>query len=139
MANKIKSKWDSLDKNIQKWATRLGAIATIIGIVAAGGSWLINNINDDLASKIESQTTQLQDEVQKLSDKVEEKNKQTDLQLTRLELMTLMETNPKNVIEIERLARYYFVDLKGDFYMTSVYSIWAEQYGGDTSFVAYHD
>lgn len=52
--------------------------------------------------------------------------------------MTLIQNTPHNVVEIERLAKTYFIDLKGDLYMTSVYSAWAKEYGGDTSFVVYH-
>lgn len=136
--NKIKSKWDKLDERVQKWATRLGAIATIIGFVAAGGGWLIHQVDNAVASHIEAQTTEIQTEVkniqgevEKLSDKVESQDKQTDLQLTRLELLTLMNDNPHNVVEIEKVARHYFQDLNGDWYMSDLYSKWAKTYGGD--------
>jgi len=129
--SKIKSRWDSLDKNVQKWATRLAAIATIIGIVTAGGGWIIHQLDNAVATHIETQTTAIQNEVQKLSDKVDAQDKQTDLQLTRLELMTLIDNNPHNVVEIEKVATHYFQDLKGDWYMSEMYSRWAKQYGGN--------
>ena len=129
--SKIKSKWDSLDERVQKWATRLAAIATIIGIVTAGGGWLIHQLDNAVATHIETQTTAIQSEVQKLSDKVDAQDRQTDLQLTRLELMTLIDNNPHNVVEIEKVAKHYFQDLKGDWYMSEMYSKWAKQYGGN--------
>ena len=58
---------------------------------------------------------------------------------TRNELLVMMKVDPNNVIGIERLAKYYFIDLKGDMYMTGMYSNWAKKYGGDTSFVVYHN
>ena len=42
----------------------------------------------------------------------------------------------KNEAEIEKVARYYFVKLDGDWYMTGLYSKWAKEYNGDVSFIA---
>lgn len=133
MVSKAKKKWDSLDKNVQKWATRLGAIATIIGIVTAGGGWLIHQVGNAVESCIKAQTAGMQQEIQKLIERVNEHEEQSDLQLTRLELMNLIQLDPNNVIEIEKVAKHYFTDLQGDWYFTSVYGQWAKQYGGDLS------
>ena len=131
---KIKNKWDNLDKGVQKWATRLGAIATIVGVLVAGGGWLIHQVDNAVAMRIETQTESIQQEVQKLSDKVENQDRETELQLTRLELMMLIETDPENIVGIERLARHYFSPpLDGNSYMTSYYTKWAKLYGGDLS------
>lgn len=138
MVNKVKKKWDSLDKNIQKWATRLAAIATIVGVLTAGGGWLIHQVDNAVASRIEDQTTELQQEVQTISTEVKKHEEQSDLQLTRLELMNLIQLDPTNVIEIEKVAKHYFIDLQGDWYLTSVYSKWAKQYGGNMDFVVMH-
>ena len=136
MVNRAKKKWDSLDKNIQKWATRLGAIATIIGIVTAGGGFLIHQVDTAVATRIETQTTQIQQEVQKLSETVEAQDKEQEQRLMRLELMMLMEHDPDNVLGIERLAKEYFSErINGNSYMTSYFTKWAKQYGGDLSIV----
>lgn len=58
-----------------------------------------------------------------------------DQQITRLELSDLIRNQPRNKAAIEKLARYYFVELGGDMWMTDFYSQWAEAYGGDISFV----
>lgn len=131
----VKNKWDNLDKGIQKWATRLGAVATIIGIVTAGGGWLIHQMDNSVASHIEGQTQTLQEQIKDLTEKLSTHEKQSDLQLARIELMNLMDNNPQNVVEIEKVARHYFADLKGDWYMTELYSRWAKQYGGNMEFV----
>lgn len=134
---KIKSKWDSLDKNIQKWATRLGAIATIIGILAAGGGWLIHQVDSAVATRIETQTEsiqtevkEVQSEVQKLSDKTDQQDREAELQLMRLELMVLMENDPSNTVEIEKVAHNYF-SRGGNSYMSSMYARYCKQYGAD--------
>ena len=136
MVNRAKKKWDSLDKNIQKWATRLGAIATIIGIVTAGGGFLIHQVDTAVATRIETQTTQIQQEVQKLSETVEAQDREQEQRLMRLELMMLMEHDPDNVLGIEKLAKEYFSErINGNSYMTAYYTRWAKQYGGDLSVV----
>lgn len=62
-------------------------------------------------------------------------NMEQDLSLKRLELLNLIAHTPENKVEIERVAKHYFVTLKGDWYATKVYSKWAEEHGGDISFV----
>lgn len=127
----VKNKWDSLDKGIQKWATRLGAIATIIGIVTAGGSWLVHQMDNSVASHIEDQTQTLQEQVKDLTEKLATHEKQSDLQLNRLELMMLMDNDPNNTVEIERVAYHYFKELGGNSYMSSLYAKYCKQYGAD--------
>ena len=127
---KIKKKWDSLDKNIQKWATRLGAIATIVGVVTAGGGFLIHQVDTAVATRIEAQTTEIQQEVQKLSETVEAQDREQEQRLMRLELMMLMEHKPENTVEIERLAHQYFRN-GGNSYMTSLYSSYCRTHGAD--------
>lgn len=122
---------DKFDKNVQQWAKRIGAIVTIIGAITAGSSWLISQIDNSLATRIESQTAEMQQEIQKLSNKVDTQDKQTELQLTRLELMSLMENDPTNVVEVEKVAERYFNKLGGNYYMDSEYSGWCQAYGGD--------
>lgn len=136
MVNKVKKKWDSLDKNIQKWATRLAAIATIVGVLTAGGGWLIHQVDNAVATHIEVQTTEIQQEVQKLSEAVEAQDKEQEQRLMRLELMMLMEHDPDNVLGIEKLAKEYFSErINGNSYMTAYYTRWAKQHGGDLSVV----
>lgn len=134
--SKIKTKWDKLDERVQKWATRLGAIATIVGVLVAGGGWLINQVDNAVASHIEAQTTEIQQEVQNLSGTVEAQDREQEQRLMRLELMMLMEHDPDNVLGIEKLAKEYFSErINGNSYMTSYFTKWAKQYGGDLSIV----
>lgn len=128
---KVKNKWDSLDANVQKWATRLGAIATIVGVLVAGGGWLIHQLDNAVATRLESQTSEIQTQVKELADEQARTNKQTELQLTRLELLSLMESDPENVVEIEKVARHYFQTLKGNAYMSSMYTKYCKQYNAD--------
>ena len=108
--------------------TRIGAIvsASIVIITAATGicTWVSNQFQ----SMVSSQISELQQDV-KNTDMRQEQS------LTRLELIMLMEHDPENKAEIEKVARYYFVVLDGDWYMTGLYSKWASEYNGDISFI----
>lgn len=131
MPSKMKNKWDKLDANAQKWAKRLTAFATIIGIATAGFGWVITQLDNSVASRIENQTATLQQEVKEIAKDREATAKQTELQLTRLELMMLMETDPNNTVEIEKVAHHYFVDDHGNSYMSGLYNSWCHNYNGD--------
>ena len=128
---RVKTFWNNLDKKVHTWATRLAAVATIVGVLTASGTWLIHQVDNSLAMRLEDHTASIQQEITALKQQQEESNKQTELQLTRLELMTLMETDPDNIIEIEKIAKKYFQDLKGNAYLSSEYGRWCRKYNAD--------
>ena len=126
-SSKVKSKhslYDRFDKRAQRIAGTVSAILVIGGAVFGAGAW----INDQVTNAISAQISDLKSTMQ-------DSDKQQNQQITRLELMNLMQNDPTNKAAIEKMARYYFVDLSGDQYMTGKYSDWANQYGGDISFV----
>lgn len=135
MASKVKSKWDALDTRVQKIAKLLTGIAAIIGVLAAGTGWLLGQIDTAISKKIEAQTTTLQQEVKQIASDREATAKQTELQLTRLELLLLMETDPDNVVEIEKVAHRYFRVLGGNAYLSSEYSRWCKAYSADCEII----
>lgn len=118
------SLYDKADKHIRKWAGTLGAIATILASVAGVCAWA----SSQFARAVSDQISSFQQEVR-------EADKKTEVQITRLELMTLIDTQPTNVAEIEKVAKHYFKDLEADWYMTSIYSDWAKEYGGDVNLI----
>lgn len=119
-----KSLYDKTDKKIQKWSKTVGALIVLIGAVASVSTWVSNQFQNVIATQIAG----LRAEVQAL-------DKRTDKQITRLELANLIHNQPNNNTEIEKVARYYFVNLDGDWYMTGLYSNWAKEYNGDVSFI----
>lgn len=114
-------------QKIKDLAALISAVLVITTALVGAGHWIVKEVSASTNERIDA-----------LEAKIEANQDENKLAITRLELMTLMETNPENVVEIERVAKTYFVDLKGDLYLTSVYSSWAKEYGGDTSFVVYH-
>lgn len=112
------------DKKIQRISKTIGALVVIIGAVASVSTWISNQFQNAVATQI----ADLRSEIQSL-------DKRTDQQITRLELANLIHNQPNNKAEIEKVARYYFVKLDGDWYMTGLYSTWAKDYDGDVSFI----
>lgn len=131
--SKLATTWDNADK----WAKRvLGAIATIgtiAGIITGITGWVTNQLDSHLDPKLENLASQIEE----LRAGSEKADKTLELSNTRLELTTLIAHNPDNVLEIEKVARYYFIELGGDWYMSQIYSTWAREYGGDLTFVTH--
>ena len=122
-AQKVMDRWDSLNSKTQRIVTTITSAGIIIGAFFGFSNYIVTQL--DL--HIQDQMSDVKADVAEIK-----------LSSTRNELLLMIEHNPNNVIEIERLAKVYFVDMKGDFYMTGLYSDWAKKHGGDTSFVVYH-
>ena len=116
--------FERFDINIRKIAGVVSALAVIIGGLAGISSWA----SQKFANSVSEQISDFREEV-KRSD--EEQNKS----ITRLELMNLIQNDPTNVAAIEKIARYYFHTLNGDWYATQKYSDWCNEYGGDPTII----
>lgn len=129
----IAVKWDNTDKWVKRILGAIATIGTIAGIITGITSWVTTQLDAHLDAKLEAITVQIE--------ALDEKSDAADLELklssTRNELTTLISHSPENVIQIEMVARYYFIDLGGDWYMSGIYSKWAKEYGGDLSFVTH--
>ena len=102
----------------------ISAIGVIVGAFVGVGGWIVNQVN-----------AESNEQIQALEARLDEAHKESQLGITRLELQGLINDTPENRAEIEKLARYYFLELDGDTYMTSMYSKWATEYGGNIEFV----
>lgn len=118
--SKARSKWESLNNGTQRLASIITAIIVIGGAFFGGVDYIVNQLDEH----IKSQTSEITSEI-----------KDVKLSSTRNELMLLIKTSPENTLEIEKVAKYYFTTLNGDWWMSGFYSDWAHKYGGDTSFV----
>ena len=58
---------------------------------------------------------------------VKSKLKKIEKDSVRLQLLLLMSDYPDEKQEIMEAARYYFITLKGDWYLTSLFSKWLKQ------------
>lgn len=117
---KIKNRWDNLNEHTQKIASLITGIIVIGSAFIGATNYIVAKLDDHIAE----QTQTIQSEMNEVK-----------LSTTRNELLLMIQNSPTNVLEIERLAKHYFIDLKGNFYMTQKYSDWAKEYNGDTSFI----
>lgn len=120
---KVKTWWQGLSESTQNLAKTITAIGTIVGSLVIVANFIVNQVNASTNAKIDE-----------LSSEMKKADKSQVLSTTRLELLYLMQNDPENVVEIEKVARYYFVDLGGDMYMTGLYSKWAVQHNAQTYF-----
>lgn len=116
--------FDKFEISIKKISSIIAALTVIIGAVTGIMSWVSANF----ANAVAEQISDFREEV-KRSD--EEQNKS----ITRLELMNLIQNDPTNVAAIEKIARYYFHTLNGDWYATQKYSDWCNEYGGNPTII----
>ncbi len=124
LTRKAKGLWDKLNDGTQKVVSTI----TSFGIIAAACISACQYVVNQFDAHIQQQTTYLKEEIDEIK-----------LSTTRNELMMLIKNYPTNVIEIEKIAKKYFLEMKGDFYMTDMYSTWAKAHGADTAFVLYHN
>lgn len=111
-------------KKIKRLAEIVTAITVLIGAASGATSWISQKLSDNISSQIND-----------FREEVRESDEKQNQAITRLELMNLIQNDPTNVAAIEKMARYYFHTLDGDWYATKAYSDWCSQYGGDPSII----
>ncbi len=124
MVKRKENQFGKISENLKKISAVISAIGVIIGAFVGVGGWIVNQVN-----------AESNEQIQALEARLDEAHKESQLGITRLELQGLINDTPENRTEIEKLARYYFLELDGDTYMTSMYSKWATEYGGNIEFV----
>lgn len=93
-------------------------------------------IRDDFMEILNNQKTmsdkyrqETGEKIQTLIDSLEtlvKTSQETRKDTVRIQLLMVIESQPENVDTIMKLAETYFVELKGDWYMTSEFSKWAK-------------
>lgn len=98
-------------QKVKDIAAFISAVLVIFTSLIGAGHWIVKEV-----------TASTNDRIDALEDKIDDNQRGDELATTRLELMVLMEQDPDNIVEIEKLARHYFLDLKGNSYLTSIFS-----------------
>lgn len=124
--SKEKFKLKNVPQKVKDVAAFLSAVLVIFTALVGAGHWIVKEV-----------TASTNDRIDTLEEKIEGNQKENKLAILRLELLTLIESDPENIVEVEKVAKAYF-SAGGDWYLTGLYSRYAKQYGADTSFVVYH-
>lgn len=127
--------------------------ASVTGICAVVGQWLINRKKtreeevkvalreqkqSDKLEEIDKQIKELKDTVKnqesfnlisqtKMSE-IAKDLEDNNLRTLRLDLLHAIETDPSNQVVILDLAQKYFVEMKGNCYMSKVFQEWADDH-----------
>ena len=96
----------------------ISSLIVIFGFVGSATLWVSNKITEDVSNEIQGLNSTVQD---------------IRMDTVRLQLLELMNNDSDNVESILTVARKYFIDLKGDWYMTKRFKEWAKRYDIDLS------
>lgn len=124
-ASKASLSFRKVPDHIQKVAGVLAGLATICGALAGLGKWIVSEVSATTSSRIDS-----------LEQKIDSNQQVNELSTTRLELLMMLEHDSDNVVEIEKLAKHYIIDLGGNTYITGLISRWCAEHDVDPSFLA---
>ncbi len=108
-------------KEKKKLVTRIKDVADVItatGVIGAAtigcATWVFSQASAGTNEKL---------------DEIIEKVNVAELDAIRSQLLLLISNYPDNESEILKVAEYYFQDLDGDWYVTSIFTKWAEDRG----------
>ncbi len=118
----VKKPKEKMSEKIIKKTKSLADVITAVGIIGAAavgiGTWCVTQINSGTNQKL---------------DTIIEKVDKAELDATRSQLLALMSDYPDNESEILKVADYYFNGIDGDWYMTDLFTKWADSRGIDVT------
>lgn len=118
--NKKKLSLKDVPDIVKSVAATITAIGVITGALITCSSFISSKITESVDKKLDNISEQL--------DNIE-------LDSTRTQLLTLMSNYPDNESEILKVAYHYFKDLDGDWYISELFTEWAEERNIDVSHI----
>lgn len=94
----------------------------ILGLLIAGGG--IYKFIEFLITRKDKKNDKFR-EIENALARIEGEIKESKQDRCRMQLLNLMQHNPENIDTILMVAKKYFVDLKGNWYMDSMFIEWA--------------
>lgn len=122
---------DRFSDRAKKIAAIITSTVTICAAVAGFGNWLVNTITAHTTEQVQK----IQDELENVKNEV----KSIKLDETRLQLLVAINTTPDDTKTILEIARVYFLELKGDWYMTPKFIAWARKHDIDITGFTFTD
>lgn len=119
---KKKKSWKDVPELVKKISALISAVVVIFTTLGSCLSWFENKI-----------TQHLDDRMSTLESKVNDIREDT----IRIQLDNLINNDSENVESILTIARTYFIDMKGDWYMTEKFKRWGREHNVDLSDFAF--
>lgn len=118
MKKKMKNKIKNLPENVKKISAFISAIIVIFTACGSLLSWFETKMTEHLDSRISS---------------IELAVNNIRQDTVRLQLDNLINNDPSNIESILTVAKVYFIDMKGDWYMTEKFKRWGKEHDVDLS------
>lgn len=118
VATSRRSYWKSLPKRVQTASAVLASIVAICTTVGAVLTWFESKMTEHLDNRIDTLESTVNDIRQ---------------DTVRLQLDNLINGDSDNIESILTVAKVYFIDMKGDWYMTEKFKRWGREHDVDLS------
>ena len=115
---KKKKSWKDVPELVKKISALISAVVVIFTTLGSCLSWFENKITQHLDERMST-----------LESKVNDIREDT----IRIQLDNLINNDSENVESILTIARTYFIDMKGDWYMTEKFKRWGREHNVDLS------
>lgn len=117
-SKKDKLGWSSVPKGVKEISAILSALVVIFTTVGSILSWFENKMTEHIDKRIDNLETTVKD---------------IKLDTVRLQLDGLIAHDSNNVASILSVAKVYFLDMNGDWYMTEKFKMWGREHDVDLS------
>lgn len=117
-----RSRWKDIPENVKKISALISAIIVIITACGSVLAWFEDKMTEHLDKRLSSVETT-----------VNEIRQDT----VRLQLDNLINNDSENIESILTVAHKYFIEMKGDWYMTEKFKKWGIEHNVDLSDFAF--
>lgn len=114
----VRSRWKDLPENVKKVSALISAVVVICTTLGSVLSWFESKVTEHIDNRL---------------DYVETTVKDIREDTVRLQLDNLINNDADNVESILTVARTYFIEMKGDWYMTEKFKRWGREHNVDLS------
>lgn len=122
---KQKKSWKDIPELVKKMSALVSAVVVIFTTLGSCLAWFENKITEHLDERISSVESTVNDIRQ---------------DTVRIQLDSLINNDPDNIESILSVAHKYFIEMKGDWYMTEKFKRWGREHDVDLSDFAFtHD
>lgn len=114
----IKKQFSELPENVKKISAFLSAVIVIVTTIGSVLSWFESKMTEHLDNRIDALESTVNDIRQ---------------DTVRLQLDNLINSDSENIESILNVAKVYFIDMQGDWYMTEKFKQWGKEHDVDLS------